>query len=93
MENQAAIEKIQSIVAIEAVELSNGKFRTEAVFADGTREVLKKAGNKPVSVQAYNFKMNGNIRRSAKGVAAYFTFSKTIDSYFASRHLKTFAVA
>ena len=61
------------IQAVQAKQLKNGKYQYIALLADGTEEVIKKAGAfKPV-VNVYDAEVNLNAR--GNGVAPYCTYN------------------
>lgn len=93
MELEAKIAKILTITSVEAVELKNGKFRIDAIFANGEREILKEKSNKkPLMVQALRAsRANGNYR--GDGIGACFIFSKSVPSYCKELFVKGFVVA
>ena len=67
------------------------KTRIDIILSTGWRlTIMKGSVRKPVMVQLYSTKVNGNAEMGTE--AAYFTFSKSIDSYDRERHLKGFAV-
>ena len=86
------MENIKSVVAgiqgIEAIELKSGKYRIEAILEDGSREIVKKAGNLPQVVQAYSCCINGNARRGS--LSQHFNFAKAICQYSGDSHVKSF---
>jgi hypothetical protein len=86
------LRAIKSIVDVQAVELKNGKFRLDAVFADGTRESIKQQSTqKPYAVQLYSFALNGNFK--GEGVGKFFAFTKGVDSHYREFHIQSFIVA
>jgi len=92
MNEETAIATIATITSVEAVELKNGKFQIDAVFANGDRETLKaKSNKKPAMVQAFTFEINGNYR--GEGIGHYFAFSKTVPSYYKDAHIKAFIIS
>ena len=67
------------------------KTRIDIILSTGERISLNKGSvRKPVMVQLYNTTVNGNYW--GDDIPAYFTFSKSIDSWEREHHLKGFAV-
>ena len=91
MDQETAVATIAAITSIEAIELKNGKFQIDAVFANGERETLKAQSNSmPSMVQAFSYGVNGNYK--GDGIGKYFTFSKSVAHYFKKYHIKAFIV-
>ena len=91
MDQETAVATIAAITSIEVIELKNGKFQIDAVFANGERETLKAQSNSmPSMVQAFSDGVNGNYK--GEGVGKYFTFARTVNSYFKKYHIKAFIV-
>jgi len=91
MNRETAIAAIATITSVEAVELKNGKFQIDAIFANGDREILKaKSNKKPAMIQAFTFGINGNYK--GEGIGHYFAFSKTVPSHYKDEHIKAFIV-
>ncbi|MDC1426870.1 hypothetical protein N8339_07850 [Gammaproteobacteria bacterium] len=62
-----------NIQAVQATQLKSGKFQFTAILADGSQEIIKKAGAfKPV-VNVYAAEVNLNAR--GNGVAPYCTYN------------------
>jgi len=91
MNKERAIAKIATITSVEAVELKNGKFQVDAVFANGHREILKaKSNKKPAMAHAVSFVINKDYMGA--GIGHYFTFLKNVPSYCKDAHTKSFII-
>jgi hypothetical protein len=92
MTDQDNFAKIETIVAIKATALKNFMYQIEAVFADGTREVLFAKSRKGPGALAHVF--TGHVNRAAKGrgFGSWFLIAKNINSDFLHCHAKTFIV-
>ncbi len=89
MKNVTPAELKEKIVSVHAVEIKGG-FRVEVELKDGERVVIKqKSSRAPKMVQLFDFHVNGN---SHGGSSAYFTFAKSVDSYYKTNHLKGYPV-
>ncbi len=89
MENFTPAELKEKIASVHAVEIKGG-FRIEIELNDGERIVIKKKSTRAAKmVQLFDFHVNGN---SHGGPSAYFTFAKSVDSYYKQQHLKGYHV-
>jgi hypothetical protein len=93
MEKQTTIDIIATIVAIESTELKNFKYQIDAVFADGTREVLFAKSTKGPGALAHAFDGFVNGRGSHKALSGTFILAKKVPSHYEHCYVKTFVIA
>tara|TARA_R110000822_G_scaffold1465_12_gene6671 strand:+ start:589 stop:870 length:282 start_codon:yes stop_codon:yes gene_type:complete len=93
MNKQDNNAKIDTIVAIEATELKNFKYQIDAVFADGTREVLFAKSAKRPGTLAHAFSGFVNGRGLYEALSGRIILAKNVPSHYEHCYVKTFVIA